>query len=124
MSLLFAMWVLSAGVVLATLGMVFFRVRGGALVSLRMRAPSNLGEFFTDQLHEVLVRFFTAVHHIKPHARQLGMTALLYTKKGHDLFVERVFGRIELPRGGTVSFFLKHIAEHKEMNHRDGEDAV
>lgn len=82
--------------------------------------PSGFGKFLGDQCHEVLYRIQRGVHHIKPHAKNLGMIVVEYSAWGHDLFVERVFGRMETKKGVSTSFFLKNIAEHKVGRRADG----
>ncbi len=66
------------------------------------------------QVEEFFRHLHSAAKHTEPHARQLRVVIIGVVTRGHDYFIERIFGRIVRERGKASSFFLKHIAEHKE----------
>jgi hypothetical protein len=105
-------------VVVTIIGFAHSRMRHNELTVGGVPLPSKFVEFIGDQFHDMLSHVSQAIHHVKPHAAQVAVTALSFTKRGHDMFVERVFGRIELKRGNAASFFLKHIAEHKKQTEK------
>jgi hypothetical protein len=107
-------------VVIAIIGVAHLRMRHNELTVGGVPLPSKFAEFIGDQFHDMLSHVSQALHYAKPHAAQVAVTALSFTKRGHDMFVERVFGRIELKRGNAASFFLKHIAEHKKQTEKSG----
>lgn len=115
MPFLLTIWSLSFVTLSAILGFAFAykRNNGDAAAQKRASFPSSFGDFLADQCHDVLYHIHKGVHHAKPHARNLGVVVMRYSQRGHDLFVERVFGRMETKKGVSTSFFLKSIAEHK-----------
>jgi hypothetical protein len=121
MTSLFAIWSLSLMVVIAIIGAAHLRMRRNELTVGGVPLPSKFSEFIGDQFHDMLSHVLHAIHHMKPHVAQVAVTALSFTQRGHDIFVERVFGRIELKRGNAASFFLKHIAEHKKQTEKGGD---
>lgn len=124
MSPLFALWSLSLMVVVAIIAFAHSRMRHNELTVGGLPLPSKFVEFIGDQFHDMLFYASRAIHHARPHAAQVAVTALSFTKRGHDLFVERVFGRMELKRGNAASFFLKHIAEAKRVSQKDPVDPM
>jgi hypothetical protein len=124
MSPLFAIWSLSLMVVVAIIAFAYSRMRHDEVAVGGVALPSKFVEFFGDQFHDMFAHVSRVLHHVRPHAAQVGMLALSLSKRGHDLFVERVFGRIELKRGSASSFFLKHIAEEKRISQKDQRDSI
>ena len=122
MSLLITIWVFALALVIAIMVFASSRARRCEVTLESGVTPTQFTEFFGDQFHDMLVHAVKGFHHVKPHATQMGMSAFAFSKRGHDLFVERVFGRMELKRGNTVSFFLKHIAEERRGIERDYRD--
>lgn len=49
-----------------------------------------------------------------PHVRRVIVFGVRRGKEGYELMLDRMFGKGEVERGRTASFFLKHIAEEKE----------
>lgn len=115
---LFALWSLSLIVVIAIIVFAYLRMRQRGIAVSSGVIPSQFTEFFGDQFHDMFLHALQGFHHAKPHATQIGMIALTWSNRGRDLFVERIFGRTEQKRGNTVSFFLKHIAEHQKQGQR------
>jgi hypothetical protein len=111
-------------VVVAIITFAHLRMRHDELTVGGLSLPSKFSEFFGDQLHDMLSHLSMVLHHAKPHAAEVGMMALAFSKRGHDIFVERVFGRMELKRGSAVSFFLKHIAEEKRASQKNPTDPL
>lgn len=122
MSPLIAIWSLSLTVVLTIIILAYARVRHDEVAVGTGALPSKFVEFFGDQFHDLIAHASRALHHVKPHAAQVAVTALSFSKRGHDLFIERVFGRVERKRGSAGSFFLKHIAEERRMSQKDQRD--
>lgn len=122
MSLLIAIWLISLVVVLAIIILAYARARHDEVTVGSGVLPSKFVEFFGDQFHDFLFHASRALHHVKPHAAQVVVTAISFTKRGHDLFIERIFGRVELKRGSAGSFFLKHIAEEKRSSQNEQRD--
>jgi hypothetical protein len=122
MSFLLTIWSLSLIVLSAISGFAFAykKNNGNAAPQSGMSLPSSFGDFLADQCHDVFYYIQKGVHHAKPHARNLGIVIVKYSQRGHDLFVERVFGRIETKKGVSTSFFLKSIAEHKVDTRAEG----
>jgi hypothetical protein len=111
MSLLVVSWLLS----FATLCGVVFYARSRTVDVLSSADDStNWRDFIAVEL----TRIVGYVSHLLSYARPHGARALFHgseaLKKGHDLFIEKVFGGIEIEKGKAASFFLKRIIEHKE----------
>lgn len=121
MSLLLIIWTLSLVVLSAILGFASaYAKKRAPLMQNETALPGSFGEFIADQCHEVLYRIERGAHRAKPHVRNLSIVLVKYSERGHDFFVERVFGRMEAKKGVSTSFFLKSIAEHKVGTRADG----
>lgn len=120
MSLLITIWAVSLAVLSAILGIAFALKKRGRAIIQNGAHPCGFGEFLAEQCHDALYRIQRGVHHMKPHAKNFGIVVVKYSERGHDLFVERVFGRMETKKGVSTSFFLKSIAEHKVETRADG----
>ncbi len=116
MTLLISLWVTSLLSLIAISFFVFSELKKSG-VTLKERI--GLNDFVREELLGLLRSFLSALVTNKPHAVRLGGVLLKYGKQGHTVFSERVFGRITAQRGNAGSFFLKHIAEHKETIRKD-----
>lgn len=85
------------------------------------QVPQDLGEFVRDTLYRSADRFSHVIHRVKPHASRVAGVFIIIGKKGHDTFIDRVFGKTNAEKGRASSFFLKNIAEHKAESRRDGD---
>ena len=61
------------------------------------------------------------LHFAKPHGVRTVKKGVLIGKRAQDMFITRVYGMIEAPKGKASSFFLKHISLHKEENKKERE---
>ena len=75
--------------------------------------PEDLGEFVRDTLSHSMSRFSRTAGILKPHIDRVTQVFVVVGRKGHDTFIDRVFGRTNATPGRASSFFLKNIAEHK-----------
>jgi hypothetical protein len=123
-SSLFVIWSLSLMVVVAITGFAYSRMRYNKFTVAGIPPPSQFVEFFGDQFHDICAHVLKALHYAKPHVAQAGVIALSFGKRGHDVFVERVFGRTEFKRGSAGSFFLKHLAEQRGNTQRGQRDST
>lgn len=117
MTSLFTLWTLSLivmGVLLVLAHLRFIAAgRGRADLPMSVReflhGELSLGKEFADEISGHVVRY----------TRDMGVKAKVPLAKGHMIVMERIFGAQEVAKGGTASFFLKHIAEFKEKNKRE-----
>lgn len=119
MSLLVIVW---CGSLLSLLGigvLVSFRV----FIEKRVFSTSTVSfrDFVLDEYRFLARRCFLLLRNIAPHGRRAVDSILLREKKARDLFTERIFGHMEITRGKTSSFFLKHLVEHQESIRKDAE---
>ncbi len=54
------------------------------------------------------------INGLRPHGKSIVRGSYRILRRGHDIFIERVYGRIRIDKGRASSFFLKQIAEHQE----------
>lgn len=118
MSTLFIIWLTALLVLFGMLIVAHFRMSRDS--SANIRVPNDFGEFLSMELHDVESQFRRLVHVFRPHGKQAVSYVVLVSRRGYDVFIERIFGRTEITKGKTTSFFLKHISEHKET--RGGDD--
>ncbi len=113
MSILFIIWLMALLVLGGTLVYAHFRMKRAHYI-LEVRVPSDFSEFLSLELHDIILCLRRMMHTARPHAKRATGYAVLVSRRGYDLFIERIFGRKEVTRGKTTSFFLKHISEEKE----------
>ena len=121
MSLLVISWLLS----LVTLGGVVFyaRSRDTSPVSSEERS-TDWRDFIAIELTRMVGYISRLFDYARPHGERAVFHGTVVLKKGHDLFIEKVFGGIEIEKGKAASFFLKRIAEHKESLRGNGHEGV
>jgi hypothetical protein len=119
MSFLFISWLVSLIAVGGIAGMALSGMRGRSFS--REHEPTDLSGFLSGELHAFfeLLRSY-ATHAWRPLANWTIDKSAHYVTRGHDMFMERVYGRVEIERGKAASFFLKRIAEHKEESKKNG----
>jgi hypothetical protein len=105
-------WLLS----LATLvGIVWYAYRRGDRMSVAPEEiPKNLAEFIAIELTRMTGHLARGIVHVRPHGERVVFHGAVFLKKGHAVFIEKIFGRMDVEKGNVTSFFLKRIAEHKE----------
>ena len=118
MTLLAIIWTFSLLTMVVTLLYAYAKIAGGEAGSVASPASLYFSEFIREELRHLVEHSSRVAITIKPHTSRLGLVVSDYGKRGHKAFSERLFGRILLERGKTVSFFLKYIAEHKENDRK------
>ncbi len=81
--------------------------------------PQDLSEFVRETLYRSAYHFSHVIHKVRPHASRALDVVVVVGKKGHDTFIDRVFGKRRREKGSASSFFLKNIAEHKVETRKD-----
>jgi hypothetical protein len=117
MSLLVICWLLS----LATLGGVVIYARSNSALPLSSdEQPEDWRGFVAIELTRMVGYVSHLFHYARPHGERAIFHSTVAIQKGHDLFIEKVFGRVVIEKGKAASFFLKRIAEHKESLREQG----
>lgn len=116
MTPLIAFWLLSL-VVLVGIVVYAGRKCGSDAVPIE-DTPRNLADFIAIELARMTGHLSRGVVRLRPHGEMIIMQSSVVLKKGHDIFIEKIFGRIVIEKGKAASFFLKRIAEHKEALRR------
>ena len=116
MTNLLFIWIGSLVVLAGVLLFSLFRARN--MNTALFQRPEGFREFIIDALGHLLGHFSHVAISAEPHARKIGLLFFHFGKRGHDVFSERVFGKVVSERGKTASFFLKHIAENKENSRK------
>ncbi|OGZ09262.1 MAG: hypothetical protein A3D65_05865 [Candidatus Lloydbacteria bacterium RIFCSPHIGHO2_02_FULL_50_13] len=112
MSILLTIWLLS---LLVLLGLVFYaRSRRSALTLPRESSAGDFGDFLMNESRAVGEEFWRGAARLRPHGERVIVESGVLIKKGHNMLIEKAFGRIAAPKGKASSFFLKRIAEHKD----------
>ncbi len=112
MTPLIALW-LFALIILVGIVVYGFHTKGSTNVSSE-DAPTNWCNFLAIELTRMAGYISHLLIHARPHGEKAVAHGTIFLKKGHDMFIEKIFGRIEVEKGKAASFFLKRIAEHKE----------
>lgn len=112
--MLLIIWLSALFVLSSTLAYAHFFIKKTSGAP-QVHVPSDFSEFIALELREILIYVKRVAHAVRPHAnRALGYTVAV-SRRGGDMFIERVFGRTEITKGKTTSFYLKHISEHKDV---------
>lgn len=117
MSILLIIWLTALFVLTSTLAYAHFFIKKASGVT-QVHAHTDFSEFISLELHDILIYLKRVIHTARPHAKRAVGYTIFVSRQGCDMFIERVFGRKEMTKGKTTSFYLKHISEHKEV--RDG----
>ena len=81
--------------------------------------PHDLGDFFARELGRMASEIRSVLDRIQPERDRAVRAVTLVARRGHDVFIERVFGRIEVKKGNASSFFVRHIALAKKIEKRE-----
>ena len=112
MSLLLTCWLLS---LVLLLGIVFYTHTSKSVRALSSEgAIDNLGDFAVALFREMSGEFLRGAALLRPHGEHIVLKSGILIKRGHNMLIEKAFGRMRVEKGKAPSFFLKHIAEHKE----------
>lgn len=118
--LLIIFWVAS---LLALVGIVVYaRMNRNVFQVSPQDVPSDFNDFVATELTRIAEHFSHGVRRLRPHGEKMIATSGVLLRKGHNIFIERVVGRIEVKRGKAASFFLKRIAEHREALRQKGRE--
>ena len=119
MSILLGVWLGSLTTIIA---IVFY---GRFLYARRAHEHEHVPVHIHDLLaHEIVnlnKEFSKLIESAKPHGVRTARVGLVIIKRGKELFVRRIYGRMKIEKGSTSSFFLKHISEHKEQIKKEQE---
>jgi hypothetical protein len=111
MSFVITIWLLSLFILIAITAFAFYSSRATNNLA---DTPEDLNEFIREAFAHIIGNVAYAAVSAKPHADRVAAFFYSYGKLGHEIFTERVFGRLVREPGNAASFFLKYIAEHKE----------
>ncbi|OGZ06602.1 MAG: hypothetical protein A3C93_00405 [Candidatus Lloydbacteria bacterium RIFCSPHIGHO2_02_FULL_54_17] len=112
MSFLVALWTLS---LVALIGIVLYAHRKrDAFTPSPHVADGNFGDLVVEELRETGEMLWRRAVLLRPHGERIVVESGILLKKGHNMLIEKAFGRVATEKGGSSSFFLKRIAEYKE----------
>ena len=122
MSPLVICWLLSLALLLG----IFFYARNhrGAPAFSPKEIPESFSDFIAIELTRMGGHLSRLVQYARPHGEKVIATGGTFLKKGHDIFIEKIFGRMVIEKGNAASFFLKRIAEHKEALRQKDREGV
>ena len=115
MTLTMTIWILSLVVMLA---LIMLGKKSSQVLDYA-QVPQDLGEFVRETLYRSAGRFSQVIHEVRPHASRALDVLVVVGKKGHDTFIDRVYGKLRAEKGTASSFFLKNIAEHQAVTRKD-----
>ena len=115
MTLTMTIWILSLVVMLA---LIMLGKKSSQVLDYA-QAPQDLSEFVRETLYRSADRFSQVIHKVRPHASRALDVFVVVGKKGHDTFIDRVYGKLRAEKGTASSFFLKNIAEHQAVTRKD-----
>lgn len=99
----------------------FVHARHDGESSLYVHAGSLRG-FISGEVYGMVRAVYAALYELLPHGQRAIFVVSVHGRRASDMFVKRVFGRMEMKRGTASSFFLKHLAEHREMDRRSSSE--
>ncbi|MDO8521019.1 MAG: hypothetical protein Q7S52_02800 [bacterium] len=112
MPFLLAIWLFSLVVVI---GIAFYaRFKQQVPLPISGDATSDLDDFFVGELRGMSNELLRGVARFRPHGERVIIQGGVLIRKGHNMLIEKAFGRIAVEKGKASSFFLKRIAEHKD----------
>ncbi len=114
MSTLLIIWIVSALTLLCIV--VYARKNAGRQENVNEQSQIRLGDVVSREITTLHRDFYKLLDAAKPHGQRSLSAGLVMVKRGQDLFISRVYGRIQSEKGRASSFFLKQIAEHKERD--------
>lgn len=119
MSILLGVWIASLMTIIAIV--LYGRVLHVRRTHEHEHAPVHIHDLIAHEIFKLNKEFSRLVESAKPHGVRTARAGLVMVKRGQELFVRRVYGRIKIEKGSTSSFFLKHISEHKEQIKKEHE---
>lgn len=112
MTTLLALWLLSLAILI---GMVVYAHRkDDRSRPASQDAPVSFADFIAIELTRMTGHLVRGAFHLRPHGERVIAESRVFIRRGHDVFIEKIFGRLDVEQGQVTSFFLKRIAEHKE----------
>lgn len=111
MSFLLAFWLLSFAALIGII--VYAHGRSPVMISSE-EMPADWRDFIAIELTRMVGHLSRLATHARPHGERVVFHGTALFQKGHDLFIEKIFGLLHVEKGNVTSFFLKRIAEHKE----------
>lgn len=109
MSLLMYIWFASF---LAMVGIVLHGRRSRSKTEL---LDIRLSDFASHEAHLLLTDVISFFHILRPHGVRALSRGLVFVRRGQDFIITNVYGKTKMHKGSASSFFLKQIAEQKEM---------
>lgn len=114
MTFLTACWLLSLALLVGIYVYAYTRKNVGNLVTSPEETPASFADFVATELTRMTGHLSHGAIRLRPYAEWAITQSRIFLGKGHNIFAEKVFGRMEIEKGKVVSFFLKRIAEHQE----------
>jgi len=119
MSILLGIWFVS---LITILGIVLY----GSMLHNKNLHPHEHPEvhphdFIAHEISELNKVFLRLLKSAKPHGIRTARAGFVIVKRGQEIFIRRVYGHMNVEKGRTSSFFLKHISEHKEQTKSERE---
>ncbi len=120
MSFLVTLWASSLVLVIGMIAYAHWKKE--SLRAVLQTTPDGLGELVVEELRETGVYLLRGAVRLRPHGERIIVESGVLLKKGHNMLIEKAFGRVATEKGGTSSFFLKRIAEQKgSLGNKDRE---
>lgn len=118
MSFLTALWLISLVLLVGII--VYARRKEASFAASFEEMPDSFADFIAIELTRMTGHLSRGATQLRPHGERVIAQSTVFLKKGHDIFIEKIFGRMEIEKGNVVSFFLKRITEHKESLRQKG----
>ena len=124
MSMLLILWIVSG---MTLVGVILYARHIAAKVEFSApHVAPTLPDVVASEVALLHRDFSKLIDVAKPHGKRTLAAGVVMVKRGQDVFIRRVYGRIQSEKGRASSFFLKQIAEHKEKDAKrdDGERSM
>lgn len=118
MSFLVALWIIALLILAGVVVYAHMRPKSQALPS--SGGASDLSRMMAGEILEMGGLIWNKTLLLRPHGERVISEGVVLWKRGHNLLVEKAFGRVMTEKGKTSSFFLKRIAEIKEVKETKG----
>ena len=82
--------------------------------SISENVPGSFKDFVAIEMVRTSGELLHGLAQARPHGERAFAEGVMLFQRGHAMFIEKVFGRLEIEKGKAGSFFLKRIAENKE----------
>ena len=123
MSILLGIWIMSLASIVGVLlyGRMIQHQRGDEASNRAAESPTSFSEVVSHELATLNRDIRALIDALKPHGVRTIASGVTIVRKGQEVFISRVYGRIKTQKGRASSFFLKQIAEHQgSTRSRDG----